>query len=36
MMYPFFYPGQERTSQLEEGVELIISTFFDGIARHVK
>jgi AcrR family transcriptional regulator len=34
MMYPFFYPGQERFDQLEEGLNLIISTFFDGIARH--
>ena len=34
MMYPFFYPGQERTAHLDEGLDLIISTFFDGIARH--
>lgn len=34
MMYPFFYPGQERPLHLDEGLELIISTFFDGIARH--
>ena len=34
MMYPFFYPGQDRFDQLEEGITLIISTFFDGIARH--
>ena len=36
MMYPFFYPGQERFNQLEEGITLIISTFFDGISRHGK
>ncbi len=35
MMYPFFYPGQERLD-LEEVLDLIISTFFDGIARHAK
>jgi AcrR family transcriptional regulator len=34
MMYPFFYPGQDRFDQLEEGITLIITTFFDGIARH--
>ncbi len=33
MMYPFFYPGQERQG-LEEVLDLIISIFFDGIARH--
>ena len=34
MMYPFFYPGQERSFHLEEVLDLIISTFFDGITRH--
>ena len=35
MMYPFFYPGQERQG-LEEVLDLIISIFFDGIARHAE
>ena len=34
MMYPFFYPSQERTIDLEAVIDLMITVFFDGIAAH--
>jgi AcrR family transcriptional regulator len=34
MMYPFFYPGQERILELETVINLMITVFFDGMAQH--
>ncbi len=34
IMYPFFYPSQERSPDLEAVINLMISVFFDGMATH--
>lgn len=31
MMYPFFYPGQERPANLESAISLMTTVFFDGM-----
>jgi AcrR family transcriptional regulator len=32
MMYPFFYPNQERSLDMESVINLMIAVFFDGMA----
>jgi len=32
MMYPFFYPSQERLLDVENVINLMITVFFDGLA----
>ncbi len=34
MMYPFFYPGNERQAGSEPASEWILSVFFEGMAAH--
>jgi AcrR family transcriptional regulator len=34
MMYPFFYPHENRPVELESITGLIISVFFEGMSRH--
>jgi AcrR family transcriptional regulator len=34
MMYPFFYPNPERLGNMQNVIDLIVTTFFDGMTRH--
>jgi AcrR family transcriptional regulator len=34
MMYPFFYPNPERLGNMQNVIDLILTTFFDGMTRH--
>jgi AcrR family transcriptional regulator len=33
MMYPFFYPGEERPANLDSAVQLMITVFLDGMVK---